>query len=137
MYILPSSLNDVGPTEAACQVHIIYTRWSTYYIQENTPATFQWRGRFGGILLVGHRRFYFKKSEKTPGGTTLLQEEDIDGLLAFMFKRDSGQGKIARDAMEKFNIEIKARAEALWWWTRFKWTGDERFGLGLCVLHPQ
>ena len=30
-----------------------------------------------------------------------------------MFKRNSGQGKIARDAMEKFNIEIKARAEAL------------------------
>jgi hypothetical protein len=30
-----------------------------------------------------------------------------------MFKKNSGQGKIARDVMEKFNLEIKARAESL------------------------
>ncbi|KAK4039756.1 hypothetical protein C8A01DRAFT_46859 [Parachaetomium inaequale] len=79
----------------------------------NTPATFEWRGRFMGVLLIGQRRFFFKKSEKTPGGTTLVQNEDIKGALAFLFKKNEGQGKIAREAMAQFNQEIKARAEAL------------------------
>jgi hypothetical protein len=30
-----------------------------------------------------------------------------------MFKNNSGQGKVAREAMAKFNEEIKARAESM------------------------
>jgi hypothetical protein len=90
-----------------------YTPADPYTPQTNTPATFEWRGRFMGVLLIGQRRFFFKKSEKTPGGTTLVQNEDIKGALAFLFKKNEGQGKIAREAMAQFNAEIKARAEAL------------------------
>ncbi|GAB1313415.1 hypothetical protein MFIFM68171_03625 [Madurella fahalii] len=81
-------------------------------VLENTPSKFEWRGKVGKVLVIGHRRFYFHDSEKTPGWTRLVQSEDISGWLAFMFKKDSGgQGKIARDAMTKFNEEIKTRAE--------------------------
>lgn len=65
------------------------------------------------ILLIGDRRFYFKESKKTPGGTTLAQSEDIKGLLAFMFTENSKQGKIAKEAMEGFNVDIKAKVESL------------------------
>ena len=41
-----------------------------------------------------------------------MQDEDIKGLLAFMFEKgEKGQGKIARDAMRKFNEDLKARVE--------------------------
>jgi len=79
---------------------------------ENSPATFQWKGNFGHGLVVGHRRFFFKESQAHPGWTTLVQDEDIKGLLAFMFEKgEKGQGKIARDAMRKFNEDLKARVE--------------------------
>lgn len=85
---------------------------TTSNLQENTADTFQWKGSFHR-LLVGHRRFFFKESNKNPGGTTLVQNEDIRGPLAFMFKDgEKGQGKIARDAMRKFNLDIKARMES-------------------------
>jgi hypothetical protein len=65
------------------------------------------------ILLVGHRRFFLKKSDKTLGGTTLVQNEDIKGLLVFLFKKNEGHGKDAREAMTKFNEQLKARVESL------------------------
>ncbi|KAH6651342.1 hypothetical protein F5144DRAFT_609114 [Chaetomium tenue] len=82
-------------------------------VLENTPINFEWRGRFGIILLVGHRRFFLKKSETIPGGTTLMQNEDIKGLLAFLFKKNEGHGKDAREAMTKFTEQLKARVESL------------------------
>ncbi|KAH6853169.1 hypothetical protein B0I37DRAFT_304524 [Chaetomium sp. MPI-CAGE-AT-0009] len=82
-------------------------------ILENTPTRFEWRGRFGIVLLVGHRRFFLKKSEKTPGGTTLVQNEDIKGLLAFLFRKNEGHGKDMRDSMTKFNEQLKSRVESL------------------------
>jgi hypothetical protein len=52
-------------------------------------------------------------SEKIPGGTMLVQEDDISGILSFLFKPNYKKGKRARKAINKFNIDIKMRVELL------------------------
>ncbi|KAL2136482.1 hypothetical protein VTI74DRAFT_3501 [Chaetomium olivicolor] len=81
-------------------------------VLENTPSTFRWRGSFHG-LLIGHRQSAFEESAKSPGGTTLVQTEDIDGVLYFVFKKKAKQRKIFRESVRRFNLDIKATVESI------------------------
>jgi len=80
--------------------------------QENTNETFQWRGSFYG-LVVGHHQFYFKNSTKTPSGTTFVQTEDFNGILAWMFGPTQSYGKKTSAEFKSFNEDLKARVESL------------------------
>lgn len=91
------------------------TRWQ---FQQNTPNVFSWSGSFYG-LIVGRHIFQFLESEMNPGGTRLVQTEDISGPLQFLFEPwwPEWLGGIERVATNKFNElngHLKERAERSW-----------------------
>jgi len=62
-------------------------------------------------LFVGEHQFYFKESDKTPAGTTLVQKEDFSGLLSFLQRPGWKFAIQTQGNFEKLNQDIKAAAE--------------------------
>ena len=78
--------------------------------QENTTNAFKWLGSLYG-LFDGQHEFYWKKSDVTPGGTTLVQKEDFTGPLTWFVREGSSGGLQTRGNFEGFNRELKKAAE--------------------------
>lgn len=83
--------------------------------QKNTPNVFGWRGSLYG-LIVGRHIFQFLESETNPGGTKLIQTEDVSGLLQFLFapwwpEWLGGINKMSTDKFNELNGHLKERAE--------------------------
>ncbi|VUC26700.1 unnamed protein product [Clonostachys rosea] len=77
---------------------------------ENSPSTFQWYGS-APFLFSGKHQFFFSPSQETPGGTTLIQREEFNGLLAHQIEPSWAFGKQTRDNFQTFNQDVKAEAE--------------------------
>jgi hypothetical protein len=73
---------------------------------------FQWRGSLWPIF-VGDHAWHFKPSAATPGGTTLVQEENFTGLMSFTMKEGSSGEVKTKANFAKFNADIKKKAEAM------------------------
>lgn len=70
----------------------------------------QWRGSVS-VLFSGTHYFWFSPSEETPGGTTLVQGEDVGGLLAFLLGPTWIFGRKALENFEALNRDLKLVAE--------------------------
>jgi len=84
----------------------------TAALQKNDDEGLIWYGGAKG-LVVGHHGFYYKPSIITPGHTTFLQEEIWEGIFSWAVSSSLPAGKIAMGVYEKFNVDIKARAESM------------------------
>lgn len=62
-------------------------------------------------MFVGTHEFRFNSSEKTPGGTKLIQKEDFSGPLAILMGESWGFGGSSRKNFEQFNENLKKAAE--------------------------
>ena len=80
--------------------------------QENTPNLFAWKGSLPLGLFTGEHSFHFKPSEKSSGGTTLVQEEVFEGVFGFLMKEGATSAKKTKGHFEKFNADIKKKAES-------------------------
>jgi hypothetical protein len=83
--------------------------------RENTPNVFSWRGSFYG-LVIGEHIFQFLESETNPGGTKMIQTEDITGVMQFLFapwfpEWLGGINKVSLDRFNLLNGNLKERAE--------------------------
>ncbi|KAF2269166.1 hypothetical protein CC78DRAFT_453870 [Lojkania enalia] len=79
-------------------------------IVENSPSAFQWHGSLYGIF-DGTHQFYFQPSEKTSGGTTLVQKEDFSGLLSFLVGPGWSFAKKTEGNFARLNKDLKAESE--------------------------
>ncbi|KAF9876379.1 activator of hsp90 atpase 1 family protein [Colletotrichum karsti] len=79
---------------------------------ENTEELFKWDGSIP-LLFSGQHSFYFKPSDKTPGGTTWVQVEDFSGLLAFLMKPVFGFTKTTLKNWREFDEDIKKESERI------------------------
>ncbi|KAI8186673.1 hypothetical protein KHU50_001292 [Colletotrichum sp. SAR 10_65] len=84
----------------------------TPVILENSKELFRWNGSLPYIFSGAHS-FYFRASEKTPGGTTMIQTEDFSGLLAFLMKPFWGFEKKTLANWREFDADIKKESERL------------------------
>jgi hypothetical protein len=76
---------------------------------------FAWRGSFYG-LVIGEHIFQFLDSEENPGGTKLIQTEDITGVLQFLFapwwpEWLGGINKKSTNSFNELNSNLKEWAE--------------------------
>jgi hypothetical protein len=62
-------------------------------------------------MLLGTHQFHFSPSQKTPGGTTLVQQEDFTGPLAVLFRPGWSMGTQTQGNFEAFNRDLKAAVE--------------------------
>lgn len=79
-------------------------------VLENSPQEFRWTGSPYG-LFVGEHSFQFEPSVKTPGGTRLVQKEEISGLLSFIFREGWAMERKMKAGFEGFNEDLKRRVE--------------------------
>ncbi|CAI6263601.1 unnamed protein product [Periconia digitata] len=79
-------------------------------VVENSPHAFKWLGSLYG-LFDGQHEFYFKESETTPGGTTLVQEEHFTGALTYFVREGSSGGVQTKTNFGVFNEDLKREAE--------------------------
>ncbi|KAL0941720.1 activator of hsp90 atpase 1 family protein [Colletotrichum truncatum] len=81
-------------------------------ILENSTELFKWNGVVP-LLFSGAHSFYFRPSNKTPGGTTMTQLEDFSGFLAFLMKPFWGFEKQTLTNWKQFDQDIKKESERL------------------------
>ncbi|XDG04368.1 hypothetical protein ABKA04_003983 [Annulohypoxylon sp. FPYF3050] len=79
-------------------------------VKENSADSFQWEGALTGII-VGRHKFNFEPSKKNPGGTTLVQVEDFEGILTFLFKQGSSSSLKTIRNWDSFNADLKREIE--------------------------
>ncbi|KAI1462642.1 hypothetical protein F4805DRAFT_471946 [Annulohypoxylon moriforme] len=79
-------------------------------VKGNSAECFEWEGTLTGIL-VGRHRFSFLPSKKNPGGTTLVQVEDFEGILTFLFKQGSSSSAKTIRNWDAFNADLKSEIE--------------------------
>lgn len=77
--------------------------------QENSTASFKWRGSLYG-LFVGTHQFIFQPGE-TAGSTMLVQKEDFSGPLAFFMRPGWSAATQTRANFQAFNEDLKAAVE--------------------------
>ncbi|KAF2113269.1 hypothetical protein BDV96DRAFT_601448 [Lophiotrema nucula] len=94
------------------KVEIVDAMKFSPYITKNDADGFSWMG-FGYYIFNGEHQFSWTKSEKTPGGTTLVQKEDFSGLLSFLVAPGWSQGKKTAANFSAFNEAVKKEAERL------------------------
>ena len=78
----------------------------------NTAEEFKWIGSLPGVFSGAHS-FRFEPSRTIPGGTHLVQSEDFTGVLSFTMKPSKKSGQHNLEGFEKYNQDLKARAESL------------------------
>ncbi|KAF3351529.1 hypothetical protein VD0002_g3038 [Verticillium dahliae] len=79
------------------------------HIEANKQDVFTWVGSIPP-LLWGTHHFLFTPSTKTPGGTTFVQREDFEGLLAVPFWPWRHSFKPS-EPWARFNAGLKREAE--------------------------
>ncbi|KAK2730034.1 activator of hsp90 atpase 1 family protein [Colletotrichum kahawae] len=84
----------------------------TLVILENSKELFRWNVSLPYIFSGAHS-FYFRASEKTPGGTTMIQTEEFSGLLAFLMKPFWGFKKKTLANWREFDADFKKESERI------------------------
>ena len=97
-------------TRRQAQSHLEGTSFSPIVL-ENTETSFKWLGSLPYIFSGAHS-FLFQPSEKTPGHTTFVDNEDFSGLLSVLML-PSLMGGGTKANFEKFNEDLKKRVETL------------------------
>ncbi|EME76901.1 uncharacterized protein MYCFIDRAFT_43995 [Pseudocercospora fijiensis CIRAD86] len=78
-------------------------------VLENSPAKLEWRGSLP-YIFTGIHSYQFRPSQKNPGHTTLVQEENFTGLLSPLMWTSFGSSTKA--GFEKLNADLKAKVES-------------------------
>ncbi|KAI5450247.1 hypothetical protein NCC49_003264 [Naganishia albida] len=76
------------------------------------PHSFGWLGGYSYIYL-GKHMFLLSPSTEEPGKTVLVHREEFSGALYVPIMDWMGAGEKTKKGFEKFNEEVKARAEKM------------------------